>query len=600
MPQAQHHSPPDSLVGVYLRLLGYLKPLILPFLASIAGFMVYAASNPMLADLNGLVIQAVQQKNPDAIWVFPLLKVTLKASDAQWALPVFAIAIFLIRGAGTFLGGYFNSFVAIRLINSMRSQVFRHLTRLPAAYFNAHSDGTITQRVTGSTGLMMLALNDSLKTLMREGLTVIFLLVYVFYLNWRLSLIFLTVAPLMLILVRYTSSRFRTLTRKNENTNATIMQNIYEMISGQQVMRIFNAQPFVQARYQQALDTSLKQAMKMSRIGALSAPVMQLLVASALSGLIYLLLDPVVLAHNSPADLIKYITAVALLPKSMKQLGGLGSSIQRGLTGAQLIFELLDTPTETDNGTVEKERVAGKISVHNVSFRYSADRPLVLDNISFEIHPGEMVALVGKSGGGKTTLSALLARFYDVSSGSICIDDVDIRDYRLDNLRQHIGLVSQNVVLFNDTIRNNIAYGALDGASEAQVIDAARRAHALEFIQQMPKGFDTVIGSNGLQLSGGQRQRIAIARAFLKDAPILILDEATSALDNESEQKIQEALAEVMKGRTTIVIAHRLSTIENADTIFVMLHGTIAERGSHQELLKQGGIYQRLYTSKEF
>ena len=588
---------PESTFKTYWRLLRYIRPWIVPFTISIVGFMIYAASNPMLAKLNGLVIEAIQQKNPDATWVFPYLNIAMPAHAAQWALPALAIAIFLMRGVGAFLGGYYNAFVSYKIINTVRRDVFSHLTRLPVRYYQEHSDGTILQRVSGSTALMTQAMTDSLKTLVREGLTVIFLLAYVFYLNWRLSLTFLVVAPFMLLLVRSTSVRFRNLTRKNEGYNASILQIVREMVTGQQVMRVFNAEHYEQQRYDHALNNSFKQLMRVAKISALSTPVMQLLVASALSGLIYLLLDPKVLATYSSSDLIEYITAVALLPKSMKQLGGLGVSIQRGIAGAQLIFELLDTPEETNQGTIEKARVAGKISMHDVSFRYRDDRPLVLDRVSVEIQPGTMVALVGKSGSGKTTLSALLPRFYDVSSGRICIDDIDLRDYKLDNLRQQIGMVSQNVVLFNDTIRNNIAYGSLAQASDADIIDAARRAHALEFIEQLPQGFNTMIGDNGLQLSGGQRQRLAIARAFLKNAPILILDEATSALDNESEQKIQQALGEVMKGRTTIVIAHRLSTIEKADTIFVMQQGSIVEQGKHSELLAQNGVYKALYTS---
>jgi len=578
-------NPPaeESLLKVYFRLMQYLKPLLLYFAVSILGFALYAASNPMLAKLNGQVIQAIEHKD----------------SDARWLLPLFAIGIFLLRGVGSFLGGYYNSFVSASLVNKVRSDVFNHITRLPVSYFNTHSEGTILQRVTGSIGLMTQALTDSMKVMIREGLTVIALLGYIFYLNWKLSLIFLAVAPLLALVVSYTSQRFRTITRRNEGTNASLLQITREMISGHEVMRVFNGQAYENSRYNKTLDKSFRDAMKVTKINSLATPVIQLLVASALGGMIFLLLMPSVLASHSTADLVEYLTAVALIPKSMKQLSGLGVAIQRGIVGAQLIFQLLDTPTETNEGTFETDRSIGAIAVRHVKFRYHPAQDYVLDDISFDISPGEMIALVGKSGGGKSTLAALLQRFHDVDEGTIAIDGVDIRHYKLANLRQHVGLVSQNLVLFNDTIRNNIAYGAMNGCSDEEIIAAARKAHAMEFIKQQPQGLDTVIGDNGLQLSGGQRQRIAIARAFLKDAPILILDEATSALDNESEQKIQDALNEVMKGRTTIVIAHRLSTIEKADTILVMDQGKIIEQGTHKALLDKKGFYASLYL-KEF
>jgi subfamily B ATP-binding cassette protein MsbA len=574
----------QSPFKTYMRLLGYMKDLVLLFIVSIVGFGIYAASNPMLAKLNGLVIQAIEQKN----------------SGARWELPVFAIGIFVVRGFGSFLGTYFSAYVSARMMNNIRAVVFEHITRLPVSYFHQQNEGTIMQRVTGSINLMSQSLTDSVRTMMREGLTVIALLGYVFYLNWQLSLIFLAVAPLMALVVSYTSRRFRAITRKNEGRNANLLQITREMISGHEVMRVFNGQRYENARYHETLEKSFKDLMKVRKIASLSTPVMQLLVAAALAGMIFLLLMPNILSGHTTADLVGYLTAVALVPKSMKQLSGLGVALQRGVVGAQLIFELLDTPVEKDEGKIEIEHASGAISASHVKFRYRDDQPYVLDDISFEIKPGEMVAMVGRSGGGKSTLATLLQRFYDVDEGSIAIDGIDLRDYKVENLRKHISLVSQNLVLFNDTIRNNIAYGAMNGCSDEEILAAAGKAHALEIIQQQSHGLDTVIGDNGLQLSGGQRQRIAIARAFLKNAPILILDEATSALDNESEQMIQQALNEVMQGRTTIVIAHRLSTIERADKILVVSNGHIVEQGSHAELLQRNGVYKSLYTAKEF
>jgi len=570
-----------SALQTYLRLAQYLKPLIVPFVISIVGFAIFAASNPLLAKLMEMTIHSIEQKD----------------SSARWTLPLLAIGIFVLRGAGSFLGTYYNSRVSQRLVANIRIDIFNHLTVLPVEYFNTHSDGQILQRITGGVNLISNAITDAVKTLIREGLTVLSLLAYAFYLNWQLSLVFLAIAPFIIGTAAYTTKRFRTITRKNERTMGSLMQTVTELISGHQVMRVFGGRDYERSRYRKSVDQTFAHFMKISKISALSAPVMQLLVASALASIIFLLLLPQTLSVHSTGELVGYLTAVAMIPKSMRQLSGVNIIIQRGITGAGLIFKLLDRKPEPDNGTIERNTVSGHINASHVRFRYNKHQDYVLNDVSFEMKPGEMVALVGKSGSGKTTLAALIQRFYDVDEGSICIDGVEVRDYRLANLRSHIGLVSQNLVLFNDTIRNNIAYGSMQGCSDAEILEAARKAHALEFIETQRDGLDTMIGDNGLQLSGGQRQRIAIARAFLKNAPILILDEATSALDNESEQKIQQALDTVMKGRTTLVIAHRLSTIERANKILVMSKGQIVEQGSHRELLSQGGIYKNLYRS---
>lgn len=567
----------------YLRLLKYLKPLALPFVVSIIGFAVFAATQPMLAKLLEAVIEAINAKD----------------SGARWILPMVAIGIFVIRGIGSFFGNYYNAFVAARLVANLRIEMFNHLVTLPASYFDDHRDSELFQRLTGSVNLISQAVTDALKTIIREGFTIAFLLAYIFYLNWKLSLTFLVIAPFLIMIVGYTARRFREMTRKGEGISASIVQSISEVLSGYQVMRIFGGEDYEVNRHLGAAERSFNNAMKIRKVSSLATPVVQLLVAVALAIIIFLLLQPETLEQYSAGELIGYLTAVGLLPKSMRQLSGLNIIMQRGITGADLIFEFLDSRPESDCGTHVCERVKGEIAFNDVTFAYKPGDHVVLDHISFVVTPGDMVALVGKSGSGKSTIAALTQRFYDVNGGSISIDGVDIREYSLKNLRQQVAFVGQNLVLFNDTIRNNIAYGSMREATDAQIVDAARKAHALEFIEKLPQGFDTMIGDNGLQLSGGQRQRIAIARAFLKDAPILILDEATSALDNESEQKIQLALNDIMKGRTTLVIAHRLSTVEDADKILVMSQGKIVEEGDHPALLKSGGIYANLYQSKE-
>jgi len=577
----------QSSLKTYLRLLRYLGSHLGIFILSILGFMLFAASAPMLAKLMGVIFQAIETKD----------------ETARWSLPFLAIAVFALRGLGGFVGTYFNALVANQVLKNVRIQLFDHLTSLPTAYFDRNSGGAILQRLTGSVRLLSAAITDALKTIIREGLTVIFLLGYVFYLNWKLSLVFLLLAPLVALVVRYTTRRFRDITRDDESAQAGLMQSAKEMIDGNQVMRVFLGQSYEKKRYADAAANTFKRQMKIVKISALSTPVLQLLVATAMAAIIFMLLMPTTLQSHSAGELITYLTAVVLLPKSMRQLSGVNVAIQRGITGAEIIFKLLDTPPEADEGIFECTRAKGAISVNDASFRYPKTDTPVLKHISFDIRPGELVALVGVSGSGKSTIAALLQRFYDINKGSILLDGIDIREYRLANLRKQISLVSQNLVLFNDTIRNNIAYGAMQGSSDEQILNAARMAHALEFIEDQPKGLDTIIGDNGLQLSGGQRQRIAIARAFLKDAPVLILDEATSALDNHSENQIQQALDKIMRGRTTLVIAHRLSTIEKADKILVMRRGKIIEQGKHTELIaSKDGYYHKLYFSsnKEF
>ncbi len=557
-----------------------MKPLIVPFIVSILGFVIFAASQPLLPGLMEKIITAIEQKD----------------SQAQWVLPLYALGIFVVRGIGTFLGTYFLSYVTGKLVMSLQKEVFNHITALPASYFDSNAQGQLIARITSSVGMVTGAVTEAVKIVIREGLTVIFLLAYAFYLNWQLSLMFIVVTPVIMLIISYTSKRFRTITKKAQLIAGDVMQTIREMLNGYQVMRIFGGEEYERERFSKDLYEGFRQGMKSAKIAAISVPTMQLLVAMALAAVIFLILQPAILQNSTTGELVGYLTAIALLPKPIKQLTMINPTIQAGISGGEMVFNVLDTPAEVDNGTIDNKSIAGDIRFENVTFSYGVKNETVLHDISFEIKAGQTVALVGRSGSGKTTIANLLPRFYDVSQGKITLDGVNIQDYTLAYLRKHIALVNQNVVLFNDTIRRNIAYGGLQNISEENMLDAAEKAYATEFINNQPEGLETVIGESGLQLSGGQRQRLSIARALLKDAPVLILDEATSALDNESEQKIQEALKTVMQGRSTLVIAHRLSTIENADNILVMEHGRIVEQGKHEELLALNGVYSKLHS----
>jgi subfamily B ATP-binding cassette protein MsbA len=567
-------------MGIYLRLLTYLKPLKFHFLLSIFGFAVFAASQPLLAKLMELIIEAIEINN----------------ADARWSLPLYAVGIFLIRGVGWFLGNYFNAFVGASLIRNLKGEVFQHLTLLPAKFYGKNSQGQLLHRLNSGVERVRETVTTALKKLISEGLTVIALLGYVFYLNWQLSLIFLFVAPLLFLMVTYSAKRFRDISRKSEGALGKAMQVSKELISNYSIVRGFGAEDYETRRYEKALGQAFKMQMKVRKVESIVTPVSQLVIAVAVALVVFMLLQPATLATNTTGDLIGYLTAIALLPKPIRQLSGLNIIIQRGLIGAEQVFSLLDTEAENDKGDHEAQVVNGQLNFNDVSFVYpDTDKP-ALKGLSFNIKEGETVALVGKSGSGKSTLVSLIYRAYDLESGFIALDGMPLEKYKLKNLRKHIAKVDQNIALFDDTIRNNIAYGDL-AYSDDQIWAALDNAYASSFIRQLPDGLDTSVGENGIKLSGGQRQRLAIARAFLKDATILILDEATSALDNESEAMVKDALSKVMKDRTTIVIAHRLSTVERADRILVMEEGELVEQGAYKELLERDGRFSRLHQA---
>jgi subfamily B ATP-binding cassette protein MsbA len=568
----------DSDTRIYLRLLTYVRPYVFIFALSIMGFLIFAASQPALAQVMEMLINAIESGDTDQRVIIPLLM----------------MAIFAVRGLGSFIGNYFIAKVSLNIVHTLRVQLFNQLTTMPGSYFDNNNSGNLISRITYNVQGVTGAATDALKVLIREGFTVLCLLAYLLWKDWKLTMVFIVIAPFIGLLVSIVGKRLKKLASKIQVVMGNITHICSEMISGYRVMRTFSGEDYERRRFEKVSKDNLKQNLKVVKTSALATPVMQLLVAAAMGMLVFLAMT--FMDTSSPGAFVAYITAAGLLPKPVRQLSEVYSTIQKGIAAAQSVFEQLDETSEQDAGTIKAENIKGRLEFKDLSFRYQTDGEDVLKNINLDIAPGEVVALVGSSGSGKSTLASLIPRFYDYDRGQILLDGVPLQDYTLASLRKQIALVNQDVVLFNDTVANNIAYGGLAGASDAAIREAAEAAYATEFIENMPDGFNSLIGEDGTRLSGGQRQRLAIARALLKDAPVLILDEATSALDTESERAIQNALEELMKGRTTLVIAHRLSTIEKADKIVVMDKGQLVEAGSHAQLLAQQGVYAKLHS----
>lgn len=570
-------STKSGSLRVYLRLLGYVKPYWGLFTLSILGYVLFALSQPAVAKLLEYFVEVLDGTSSLQIY---------------W-VPAGMLALAFFRGIGSFLGNYYLARVSLSVVHDLRCLMFNHMIRLPNGYFDSNNSGHLIARITYNVGMVTGAATDAIKVVVREGLTVVFTIGYLFYTNWQLTLVFIGVTPLIALVVASASRRFRQLSKKVQFSMGDLTHVTSETINGYRVVRGFGGEDYEKQRFQDSSFSNTRQNLKMTRASAVHTPTLQFLVSCALAVLLYVVLW--MRGDASTASLIGFITAAFLLPKPIRQLSEVNANIQKGIAAAESIFELTDEPAEKDTGTWACERVDGRLEFRHVGFCYdNAERP-TLQDISFTVEPGQTVALVGKSGSGKTTLASLVPRFYNHGKGDILLDGVPIEDYQLKNLRQHIAVVNQNVTLFNDTIARNIAYGDLEGTAEEVIHQAAQAAYVTEFVKTLPNGMQTLVGEDGVLLSGGQRQRLAIARAILKDAPILILDEATSALDTESERHIQSALDEVMKDRTTLVIAHRLSTIENADRIIVMDQGRIVESGTHTQLLARGGHYARLH-----
>jgi len=566
--------------AIYRRLLTYVAPYKLAFVIAVIGMAIAAATAAGLAAM-----------------LKPILDGGFVEKDPEWItlLPILVIGVALARGLGTFMATFLMAWIGRNIVKTLRKEMFSHILSLPASFYDASSSGKLISKFTFDVEQVAEAATDAITTVIRDSLTVLFLLALMFYTSWQLSLVFLLLGPVIVILVRLVNKRFRRISTRIQASMGDVTQVSEEAIEGHQVIKTFGGQAYEAAQFEKVNEGNRSQFMKLITTSAISVQVIQFISACALAGIIYLATLGPMLETITPGTFMSFLAAMMMLLTPVKRLTTVNLTVQRGIAAAKSLFDLLDAHAEIDNGTKQLERASGTIEFKDVCFSYEKSKGVVLEHVTFSAKAGQSIAFVGKSGSGKTTLMSLLPRFYDLTSGSITIDGHNILDLKLDNLRQQIALVGQNVTLFNDTIGRNIAYGSLTKCSEAEIIQAATAAHAMEFIETLPEGLNTMVGDNGVLLSGGQRQRLAIARALLKDASILILDEATSALDTESERYIQAALDEVMKNRTTFVIAHRLSTIEKADMIIVMHDGVIVEQGKHSQLLERNGYYANLY-----
>lgn len=569
-----------SAIQLYKRLLRYVKPYWPAFIAVVVTMIVYAGTETGVAALmKPLMDGSFVERDPQTIKLIPLA----------------IISLFLIRGLADFLTTYGLGWISRNVIKTLREEMFNKLLVLPAAFYDHSTSGQLMSKLLYDVEQVASAATDAVLTIIRDTLTIIGLLAWMFYLNGFLSLFILITVPFISLLVYYVSIRFRRISKNIQNSMGDVSHVSGEIIEGHREVKTFGGQAYEAKRFDRVNQGNRRQQMKKIATDAISQPLTAMIAAIGLSLVIYIATLPDMLEKISVGGFISFITAMMMLLTPMKRLTKVNAKLQAGVAAAESIFKLLDEQPEVDNGNRAMERAKGHIEYKNVSFSYNPAKGKVLNNISIEAKPGQTVAFVGHSGSGKTTLVGLLARFYNINEGQILIDGVDINELRLSDLRRQMSLVNQQVVLFNDTIANNIRYGQPGEISEAQIIEAAKAAHAWDFIQRLPDGLHTHVGENGVLLSGGQRQRLAIARALLRDAPILILDEATSALDTEAERHIQAALETLMQQRTTLVIAHRLSTIENADKIVVMHNGEILESGTHAELLAKGSHYAELH-----
>jgi subfamily B ATP-binding cassette protein MsbA len=569
---------PAGALQTYRRLLTYLRPHRAMFLVGVLGMIIFAAT--------------------DAGWaafVRFFLDGTFVAKDPRmvWLVPTALVVLFLFRGVGDFLQTYCPGYVGRHIVKTLRGEIFDRYLQLPVAYFDKQASGTLLSRLTYNTEQVAQATTDSITVFIRDTLTILGLVGYLFYMNWRLTLFSLIVGPLIAFLIRRINLLFRRYSARIQDSMGDVTRVAKEAIEAPRVVRVFNAQEHQAGTFEVVTERNRRSHMKMMRTRALSNPIVQSIASIGLAGVLYVATLEAMQGKMSVGEFTSFIAALMLITAPLRRLVNVASPLQQGIAAAQNIFEILDATPEPEGGGHPIDRARGDIEYRDVRFRYPSGEDEVLRGVSFALKAGETVAIVGRSGSGKSTLAGLLPRFYDVTAGRVLLDGHDVREFGLRDLRRQMSLVSQDVVLFNDTIASNIAFGM--PASEAQIAGAAEAARVMEFAVQLPDGLGAVVGDRGSLLSGGQRQRIAIARALLRDPPILILDEATSALDTELERQVQQQLEQLMHGRTTLVIAHRLSTVERADRIVVLDGGRLVETGTHAELLARNGQYAVLY-----
>ena len=565
---------------IYARLLRYAWPYRARYMVGVLGMVLYAGSDLITVFFTKTYLHdalALQQHQIVLRW-----------------LPLGVLLIFLSRGVGDYLANYFPFWVGRQVVKAIRGELFAHYLQLPTAQYDRESSAVKLNRLTYNAEMVAAATTDSLTVMIRDSLAILFNVGALFYLNWRLALCLMVAAPVIAYLVRNVNVRFRRYSTRIQNSMGDVTRVSKEALDAHRVVKVFNAQQHILRLFEEANELNRHTNVRLISARSVSNPIVQMLAALGLAGVLLIANREIAAGTMTVADLIPFIIAAMLVSQPLRRILNVAGPLQQGIAAGASVFAVLDGPGEPQGGAFAPLRVRGEVEFRAVSFEYATENGAVLHDVSLTVPAGSTLAIVGRSGSGKSTLVSLLPRFYDPTAGVVLIDGVDIRDYRLANLRRQMSLVSQEVVLFNESIRNNILFGATD-ISEAQLLAAASAAYVLEFAEQLPAGLDTIVGDRGVLLSGGQRQRIAIARALLRDTPILILDEATSSLDTAAERHIQDALDQLVRNRTTLVIAHRLSTIEGADRILVMSDGRVVESGAHAELLAQHGVYAELH-----